>query len=103
MIFIALFAIFLVPGKTEAANTETKVASSLKNETEASLIVESWMINGFYWDQKASCPFYRAEEKPLILESWMSDNKVWEKTTIETEKELKIENWMYNANYWKFN
>ncbi|MCK5729733.1 MAG: hypothetical protein KAH68_01580 [Draconibacterium sp.] len=100
---IILLSILLLAGNVNAKGTELD-ASSHEN-IEATLEIENWMINDYFWNTGDTFTLETVQEEALELGNWMINSNVWEVVSnikIETEKEQKlaIEPWMMDENIW---
>ncbi|NOR76496.1 MAG: hypothetical protein GQ525_15230 [Draconibacterium sp.] len=102
---ITLLVILLLAGNVNAKGTELDASSN--ENIEATLEIENWMVNDYFWNTGDMFTFETANDETLDLENWMTDNNVWEvgnsiAVETETEQEMAIEPWMTDENIWIF-
>lgn len=99
-----IIAVIFTVGTANATEKVTK-ASGHENSFEASLNLESWMINDAIWSTSDVTNFVEVQEESLNLENWMTNSDVWS-TAIDwaantAEASLELENWMTNKIAWE--
>jgi hypothetical protein len=102
LVAVTFFALFILVGNVNAKGTE-KSASS--HEIEATLELESWMLNENYWKSGISFDLANVSDEKLEVETWMINENTWKpakKISLETETEetLSLETWMTDENIW---
>jgi hypothetical protein len=94
------FALFMLCGTTSAKGKEIRFASSLENAAEPTMKLEPWMVNDQMWNRSSGFELSNEVDKFLGLEEWMINSALWEMTIAETEEALTLEGWMLNDTLW---
>ena len=98
---VLCLAAFLPAGHALGASKLARHASSLENEMEPLMKIESWMINESFWMNTHTTVPATDSEDSLPLESWMTDLRSWETgLSVTRELPLELENWMTDGGYW---
>lgn len=98
---IFCLAAFLPAGHAMGALKPAHTASSLENEMEPLMKIESWMINESFWMNTHTNNPATDSEDSLPLESWMTDLSSWDAgLAVTRELPLDLESWMTDGAYW---
>ena len=93
-------SVFTAHSKISAPTFSTLIIEPVKEE---SLEIEGWMTDSNYFGQVTSYPIEK--DQPLELEDWMISDLNFSSPSIEfiaeVEKEIEIENWMTDENFWR--
>lgn len=104
MIAITAMGMIAFTSISAIADNKRAVNAEFAAESDATLSIESWMINEDIWTSEAQVNEMEADEA-LQIESWMTDESYWtSETAVETsgaDELLALEPWMTDESLWK--
>jgi len=98
LIAVALLTVFVISGISANAKGSKIKASGCENNVELSINLEAWMKNNEIWDVKSAENKTETNET-LAIESWMIDGFNFDFSNF-ADAPIHIENWMIDENIW---